>query len=45
MIEIDINGVNFTSIGHYVDNQDGIGAYAPPHDNTEDWILFLDQES
>lgn len=44
MIRLDIQGVNYTSIGRYIDSQDGIVTYASTYENKKDFRLFLKSE-
>jgi hypothetical protein len=42
-VVIKINNINYTSIGDYMDNNDGIFFYCPD-DTLEDWIKFFETE-
>lgn len=42
-VVIKINNINYTSIGDYMDNNDGIFFYCPD-DTLDDWIKFLETE-
>ncbi|TNF02836.1 MAG: hypothetical protein EP326_02865 [Deltaproteobacteria bacterium] len=43
-VTLNIDGVDYTSIGRYMDNNDGISFYIPTSENPEDWIKFLRTE-
>lgn len=43
-VNLNINGIDYTSIGQYMDNNDGIGHYIPDSVNDKDWINFLESE-
>lgn len=43
-LNLKINGVDFTSIGSYMDNNDGISHYIPNTEIASDWITFLEGE-
>ena len=42
-VEIKINNIDYTSIGDYMDNNNGIFFYCPD-DTFENWIRFLETE-
>ena len=44
LMELKINDVDYTSIGKYMDNNDGIARYIPGSENDTDWINFLESE-
>ena len=41
-VKLNINGIDYTSIGKYMDNNDGIGHYIPNNGHDKDWINFLE---
>ena len=41
VLKLVINDIDYTSIGSYMDNQDGIGSYIPESEDASDWIDFL----
>jgi hypothetical protein len=43
-INVLINGVNYTSIGIYVDNNDGICHYVPDTDEPLEWLDFFERQ-
>lgn len=40
----NIDGIDYTDIGNYMDNNAGISFYIPSSENYEDWISFLCNE-
>ena len=43
-VKLNINRIDYTSIGEYMDNNDGIAHYIPGGENDTDWINFLESE-
>ena len=41
-LKLNINGIDYTSIGTYMDNNDGIQHYIPSSENDSYWINFLE---